>query len=528
MRTHLLILVMVLLSDHLLIAQIDCSNPKLVAVCPSYILVGESNAGAGDDGTASCNITGEDVVYEVSAPNGAAQLFVSVQNASGPYSLYVREMDCTAGLCYPRNSTSTNATFNFPLSDPNNITLLYVFIDATNTITYDISFGADTGSVFINLPNLLGNLQLDSSGCTPTPFQPAKPFFEVTYNGVPQTHPMTLAPLGVPGNLCVTTYFKNTTGLEGVKKFQFGFNPAGYASVTGPVVLPGFYNIGTWNAISGGYNWHYSFNDAAPLGRGDFLGIPNTCLAYEFCFAIVPVSNDPALTNVEIKIYGDGFGAPISGWFPLGCCPVPFANCLASGFGSSSSASGFAFAFADPGGPLPIELLSFEALADDDKVNINWVTATETNNDYFLIERSTTGSVWEDIYMMDGAGNSNESISYKYTDRHPLPGVSYYRLKQVDFDGHHSFSEVVKIKTGKHPEILIYPNPARDYITIEKSNSEAVSVTLSDIAGRVCDVPQFYEGNKQRLALEGLASGMYFVLVTSEGTVLKNQKVIIQ
>ncbi|HSV76459.1 MAG TPA: hypothetical protein VLH37_05450 [Bacteroidales bacterium] len=89
--------------------------------------------------------------------------------------------------------------------------------------------------------------------------------------------------------------------------------------------------------------------------------------------------------------------------------------------------------------PLPIELLSFSVNAGTESVLLNWETATETNNDFFTIERSTDVQNWEILGYVDGAGNSNKPLSYSFTDSQPLEGISYYRLKQTDFDGKYEY-----------------------------------------------------------------------------------------
>ncbi|MBK9047972.1 MAG: hypothetical protein IPL74_15250 [Bacteroidetes bacterium] len=96
--------------------------------------------------------------------------------------------------------------------------------------------------------------------------------------------------------------------------------------------------------------------------------------------------------------------------------------------------------------PLPIELLSFNAKPVDNKdVRCDWVTASEIDNDYFTIERSKNGIDFETAGITDGAGNSNYQLSYAFTDTEPYRGLSYYRLKQTDFDGRSSYSEIVAV-----------------------------------------------------------------------------------
>lgn len=99
--------------------------------------------------------------------------------------------------------------------------------------------------------------------------------------------------------------------------------------------------------------------------------------------------------------------------------------------------------------PLPVELSSFTAQVIYDRVAINWTTETETNNDYFVVERSKDLASWEDLAMVYGKGNSTESSAYFHVDREPYYGTSYYRLRQVDVDGTRTETAPVTIQFAK-------------------------------------------------------------------------------
>jgi hypothetical protein len=110
---------------------------------------------------------------------------------------------------------------------------------------------------------------------------------------------------------------------------------------------------------------------------------------------------------------------------------------------------------------LPIELINFDANISEGVVYLNWQTASEVGNDYFWVQRSADGFVWENILWMDGAGNSSSLLSYALEDRSPLLGMSYYRLKQVDDNGAHSFSEIEVISNGQFysdQQLLVLPS----------------------------------------------------------------------
>jgi len=140
--------------------------------------------------------------------------------------------------------------------------------------------------------------------------------------------------------------------------------------------------------------------------------------------------------------------------------------------------------------PLPISLLSFDAVCKNDIVNINWSTASETNNDYFTIERSTDATNWEFVNNIPGNGNSNTVMYYSANDDKPYNGTSYYRLKQTDFNGQsETFSPVAVIcgDAGGEQSITYYPNPFTSELILEMNNisAENAVIKIYDVMGRI-------------------------------------------
>ena len=142
--------------------------------------------------------------------------------------------------------------------------------------------------------------------------------------------------------------------------------------------------------------------------------------------------------------------------------------------------------------PLPIELLSFDAkLSNSTSIELAWVTATETNNDFFTIERSTNGISYESVAIVDGAGNSTSIKSYSTIDKTPIEGTSYYRLKQTDFNGQFAYSSSISVEfsnTGNGCVLSVYPNPCSSECVIDlsgcdDSESPEINVELIDAAG---------------------------------------------
>lgn len=416
-------------------AQSNCFTPTSLQICPPVTFYYETNYNKGDNAPFPCNLAGEDVVYRIGAPNGATKLFVSFANATSALRVSVQEGSCGTSVCNSQTAPAGNSNLIFNVS--NNL-VYYLWVDAPVVVKYDLTIGGDTGSIWVNIPNTQGNWSFDSSLCASPSFHPAKQFVQVSYNGIFQVHPMTLAPLNVPGTLCIATMLKNTTGIEAVKQFKFEFPAAGFSNISAPAIVPGFYNAGNWILTGSGTTWFYTFYDQASSGKGDFTGNPNTCLRYEFCFTITPLSNNPNLTNILVNLYSDGFGAGYSGWIKSGCCPSANPNCLGTGGGggSGSSSSSMGFGVNDPGGALPVQLLYFMADAMPDKtVQLKWASASEVNNDYFLILRSENGFHFEQTGKVSGHGNTTQFSQYDFTDRLPFPGISYYRILQIDFDG---------------------------------------------------------------------------------------------
>ncbi len=178
--------------------------------------------------------------------------------------------------------------------------------------------------------------------------------------------------------------------------------------------------------------------------------------------------------------------------------------------------------------PLPIELLSFEAEAKDNfTVDLTWITASEQNNDFFTVERSQFGKQWEEVGMVKGAGNSNQILRYALTDTKPYMGISYYRLKQTDFNGSFSFSEIKSVNfKSQTPEITIYPNPTNNFVYIKYIATE-MQYTLTNMIGET--VAKGYFDSDAKLHLEHFPSGVYNLQLISTKeteTIIKSYKII--
>ena len=131
---------------------------------------------------------------------------------------------------------------------------------------------------------------------------------------------------------------------------------------------------------------------------------------------------------------------------------------------------------------LPIELISFSTVAFDDVVQIKWTTASEINNSYFTVERSGDGINFERISQKEGSGTSTKTIYYTDYDQSPLSGTSYYRLKQTDFDGKYTYSDIeVVYYERRNAELAIRtigPVPFLTDINVNFSSRETTNVKI--------------------------------------------------
>jgi hypothetical protein len=139
--------------------------------------------------------------------------------------------------------------------------------------------------------------------------------------------------------------------------------------------------------------------------------------------------------------------------------------------------------------PLPVELISFTAKGIENRVELEWITASEINNSHFTIQRSRSGINFSDIATV-AAGSSGSSVQeYTYTDFYALPGKSYYRLKQTDLDGTEKLLDIKMVEMNDFPPGLrVYPNPVEDgklSIDFKDDLKDDTLIMISDLIGKV-------------------------------------------
>jgi fibronectin-binding autotransporter adhesin len=170
---------------------------------------------------------------------------------------------------------------------------------------------------------------------------------------------------------------------------------------------------------------------------------------------------------------------------------------------------------------LPVELLSFEAACNNNNVDLAWSTASEINNDYFTIEKSSNAQNWNVVATIQGSGNTNTITNYSYTDNANDGNSTYYRLKQTDYNGEFKYYDSIAVKCGDvFRQINLYPNPASNQTicSIYSDNQSQARLEITNYMGTIVfsenyDLQNGF--NALTIDVSEFQSGVYYVVVRS-------------
>ncbi|MFT5823638.1 MAG: hypothetical protein ACI8ZM_004900 [Crocinitomix sp.] len=200
-------------------------------------------------------------------------------------------------------------------------------------------------------------------------------------------------------------------------------------------------------------------------------------------------------------------------WRDLGAAAImgaPAAGTLDNSVGITafSDSNPYTFGSVDAINPLPIELTEFTATLQDGVVALNWTTKSEINNNYFTLEKSIDGINWTAFAKVDGAGNSSVELNYHQLDERPYLGISYYRLKQTDFDLTAVYFGPITVRVKD--DLSVFPNPTSGVVYIV-GESEPSSIKLFNIQGQ--EIPVQFNASNGRVLLNtrDLANGTYYL-----------------
>ena len=176
---------------------------------------------------------------------------------------------------------------------------------------------------------------------------------------------------------------------------------------------------------------------------------------------------------------------------------------------------------------LPVSLLSFSAKSVNDNVLISWETASELNNDYFIVERSLDGENFNEIASIEGSGNSNILLSYEFVDKQELNGVVYYRLTQFDYDGKSTVFNMISINIDNKDKTIETVFVDNKLLSIDLNINTKASVSLVDANGKVSQMVILPSEGKRNLKFDmnTLSRGVYFIIV-DDGDNISSRKFV--
>ena len=288
----------------------------------------------------------------------------------------------------------------------------------------------------------------------------------------------------------------------------------------------------TINSISGNEYWRIS-DGGAPAGETAIIGLSwdgNSDVS----------ANSSEREELEVMAWNPAS----STWDNFGGQNFSSGHTQSAGDFESSSALTFSeriitLGSKDASNPLPVDLISFKAMRAEEGVRLEWETASEQNNDYFEVQKSADGKTFNSIGEVAGSGTTNEHHSYSFIDGKPYQGITYYRLKQVDFDGKYNYSKIVLIDiddVGRNEfGFIMYPNPTKNsevflrFITNDYHSPVKVSIIntigVPTYSGLI-DL-QDLTGDLRISLKRGIKPGMYIVRIVQGKRTAQGKLIII-
>jgi len=182
---------------------------------------------------------------------------------------------------------------------------------------------------------------------------------------------------------------------------------------------------------------------------------------------------------------------------------------------------------------LPIVLISFDARVENDRVVLNWVTASEENNSFFTIERSLNGLDFEEVLLRDGAGNSQGLLEYQATDMNPPAGRVFYRLKQTDFNGTFEYSQLaaVDVPESEALDFRVFGNKVvtNSVVKLNRTRRGLAQLILQGVDGKSSISYQLTEADGLEFEIDlptSIRGGLYTVQLLQNGQKLSRKLLV--
>ena len=183
---------------------------------------------------------------------------------------------------------------------------------------------------------------------------------------------------------------------------------------------------------------------------------------------------------------------------------------------------------------LPVELIAFEGYEEGPSIILKWRTDSESNNSHFVIEKSVDGIRFEVLGEIEGYGDGNSVVpqSYSYTDKNPINGINYYRLKQIDFDGNYEYFSVISVESTKEVKgTMVFPNPAKYKVTVQ-TEIELIGETIVEITDSYGQLVQNNIISSDKLnsfdvPVHQLQGGVYYLTIVSNNEKIYTKRIIV-
>ena len=203
---------------------------------------------------------------------------------------------------------------------------------------------------------------------------------------------------------------------------------------------------------------------------------------------------------------------------------------------TATSFSPFALGSSNSGNALPIDLISFTGECENGRAQLEFVVASQVNNDYYTIERSVDAYKWNEVGVIAGEGNTNTQATYNWTDDNPFSGVSYYRLAQTDYDGTiKRFDPIAVTCESSITGYSVYPNPANEVLNIDVEltsyQGDDVVVEIMDMNGRIVQSQstELNRGfNHLEVDISEIPSGVYMINFSGTKDYIKESRIVKQ
>lgn len=296
----------------------------------------------------------------------------------------------------------------------------------------------------------------------------------------------------------------------------------------------GWTKPGTIDIVSYVHYWDILRYESTDLATA----VPSTDLSGNQTIKLYYDTNDGVTDASNLTICKNTFSATTT-WIDIGGTGATVTSGSISSTSSPTTFDSFSrFTLGNRIGginTLPIELLSFTAReVENNNVILKWSTESEINNDFFTIEKTKDGTDFTEVTVVNGAGNSNATLHYTTVDDNPYQGLSYYRLKQTDFNGKYEYSQLATVNFDAASETTIFSDPSKNnilYVSINGIEGKEIQLSIYNSLGQHVYSTTIIQQEGPMLKdidlSDQLKPGVYSVVLTGEKEFIQ-KKILVQ